>query len=224
LNIIVLPDEEGGLPAELWIGCENGPEFQVADLDEVVFLSEGDPGGVAEAIEPFLSSGEGQFWPQDDWMILRETADEILLVYSDGTELAFMSVSREEGEWVWSGSQTSADPCPLHYLVPDGLNTVDWRLAPGEPSDATATTLDVVVSERECVSGQAVGDRLLGPQVVMTEDALRMAFAAEPPPGDAFDCPSNPEALVTVELPEPLGERAVIEGLAIGIELVDFLP
>jgi hypothetical protein len=155
-------------------------------------------------------------------MILRETADEILLVYSDETELAFMNVSREEGEWVWSGSQTGSGPCPLHYLVPDGLNTVDWHLA--EPSDADATTLDVVVSERECVGGQAVGDRLLGPQVVMTDDALRIAFAAEPPPGDAFDCPSNPEAEVTVDLPEPLGDRDIIEGLAIGIDLVDFLP
>ncbi len=224
LNIIVLPDENGDLPAELWIGCENGPEFQAADLDEVVFLSEGDPGGVAEAIEPFLSGGEGQFWPQDDWMILRETADEILLVYSDDTELAFMNVSREDGEWVWSGSRTGTGPCPLYYLVPDGLNTVDWHLAPGESPDANATTLDVVVSERECVSGQAVDDRLLSPQVVMTDDALRIAFAAEPPPGDAFDCPSNPETRVTVELPEPLGDRAIFEGLAIGIELVDFLP
>ncbi len=224
LAIIVPPDEDGRLPGDLWIGCQYGPEFQAADLDEIVPLSEGDPGGVTEAIEPFLSSGEGQFWPQDDWMILRQTADEILLVHSDDTELAFMNVSQEDGEWTFSGSQTSNGPCPLYYLVPEGLNTVDWRLAPGEPSNANATTLDVVVSERECVSGQAIGDRLLGPQVVMTEGALRIAFAAEPPPGDAFDCPSNPETRVTVELPEPIGDREVIEGLAIGVDLEDFLP
>lgn len=223
LDIIVVPDADGNLPQDLWIGCQNGPEFQVSDLDAITPLAESDPGGVAEAIEPFLSSGEGQFWPQEDWLILRQTSAEILLVHRDDEGVAFMTVRRVDGEWMWSGSR-SGGTCPLHYLTPEGLNAVDWRLDRGSPPDASTTSLAILVTERECVSGQALGDRLRGPQVVMTEDAVRLAFAAEPPPGDAFDCPSNPETPVTVELSEPLGEREVIEGMAIGIDLEDYLP
>ena len=58
----------------------------------------------------------------------------------------------------------------------------------------------------------------------MTADEVRVAFAAKPPPGQDFTCPGNPEIPLTVELPEPLGDRIVVEGLAIGINLEDYLP
>lgn len=221
LGIIVPPDADGNLPPDLWVGCENGPTFQVSDLEQIVPLEDGDPGGVAEAIEPFLSSGEGDFWPQEDWLILRETPDEILLLHA--AEVAFMTVTRTDGQWMWSGSQ-SVGECPLYYLVPEGRHTVDWRLDPNAMPEPSSTSLDILVTERECVSGQELGDRLLGPELVLTENDVRIAFAAEPPPGDAFDCPANPETAVTVELGEPLGDREIIEGLAIGIDLEDFLP
>jgi hypothetical protein len=221
LAIIVPPLADGSLPADLWVGCENGPEFQVQDLGRIVRLSDADPGGVAQAIEPFLSSEEGQSWPQEDWQILRQTDEEALLVHEGAGGLSFMSVERAGEAWMWSGSQMGG-ACPLHYVVPEGLNAVDWRLDPEVARDASATTLAVLVTERECVSGQAIGDRLRGPQVVMTDDVVRLAFAAEPPPGDV-SCPGNPEARVTVELPAPLGDRDIIEDLSIGIALEDYL-
>lgn len=225
LEIIVPPDEDGNFPPNLWVGCDRGrePHFQMSDLDEIVPLAGNDPGGVAEAIEPFLSSGEGEFWPQDNWLILRETEDRVLLVAPAEDGVSFMDVIRVDGEWDEPGAQ-GGGTCPLHYLTPEGLNRVDWRVDPDAPLDESATTLSIVVSEVDCASGQELGDRLRGPQVVMTADAVRIAFAAEPPPGDAFTCPSNPEATVIVELPEPLGDRVIIEGLALGVDLVDYLP
>lgn len=224
LEVIVPPDEDGNLPPSLWVGCEGsaGPYFQMSDLETIVPLAEGDPGGVGDAVESFLDSGEGRRWPQEDWFILRETEDEILLVHSDADGDSFMEVSREDDEWAWSGARRGG-PCSLHYVTPQDLHTVDWRLDPETPPDPSATTVTVLVTEQECVSGQELGDRLLDPQVVLTNDSLRLAFAAEPPPGDAFTCPSNPETQVTVELPEPLGDREIIEGLAIGIDLAEYL-
>lgn len=219
-DIIVPPGDDGSLPGDLWVGCRFGPHFQVSDLAKIVPLGEG---GVSEAIRSFLSSDEGRHWPQADWLILRETRDEVLVVHQDVDGLAFMSVRSDGGPWMWAGSQGGA-PCPLYYRVPEGLHAVDWRLHPEAAPDAAATTLEVLVNEQECVNGQEIGDRLRGPQVVMTERAVRIAFAAEPPPGDAFDCPSNPDSAVTVELPAPLGDREIIEGLAIGIDLEDYLP
>jgi hypothetical protein len=222
LDIIVAPGADGSLPSDLFVGCEFGPVFQVSDLETIVPLEEGDPGGVAEAIESFLGGGEGAFWPQGDWQILRQTADEMLLVHEGTDGVAFMTVERTGDAWRWSGSQRG-EGCPLHYVTPEGLNAVDWRLDPDSAPGAGDTTLAVLVTERECVSGQELGNRLLGPQVVVTDAAVRIAFAAEPPPGDSFDCPGNPEASATVELPGPLGEREIIEGLAIGVDLEDFL-
>jgi hypothetical protein len=176
---------------------------------------------VAQAIEPFLSSEEGQSWPQENWQILRQTDEEVLLVHEGAGGLSFMNVERAGEAWMWSSSQ-GAGRCPIHYVVPEGLNAVDWRLDPEVARDTSATTLEVLITERECVSGQAIGGRLRGPQVVMTDDVVRIAFAAEPPPGDV-SCPGNPEARTTVELPAPLGDRDIIEDLSIGIDLEDYL-
>lgn len=112
----------------------------------------------------------------------------------------------------------------MEFVVPDGLNTVSWHLDPDAPAiEPSSTSLEVVLNERECVGGQEIGDRLLGPQIVMTESQVFIAFAAEPPPGDAFDCPGNPDMPFTVELPEPIGDRELVEGLETGLILDDYV-
>jgi hypothetical protein len=133
-----------------------------------------------------------------------------------------MEVSKESGRWMWAGSQ-SGGPCPLQYTVPAGLNTVSWRLDPTAPAPGPESIeISVILNERECVGGQEVGERILGPQVVMTESAVHLAFAAEPPPGAAFDCQGNPDTSYVVELSEPLGDRILMEGLATGLDLEDY--
>jgi hypothetical protein len=224
LGIIVPPGPDGALPTELVVGCQHGPTFSMSDLEQIEPLETSAPSGVAEAIEPFLSGEEGGFWPQENWLVLKEAPDEVLLVARAPEGLAFMSVLLADGEWVWSGA-SSGGPCPLYFQVPEGLNPVDWRLDPAAPPpDPGSTEIDVLITERPCVSGQEIGDRLLGPEIVMTEDSLHIAFAAEPPPGDAFDCQGNPETPHRVVLPAPLGERRIVEGMAIGLDLEDYLP
>lgn len=223
LRVIVPPDPEGNLAPDLTVGCWSGPSFQVSDLDVIQPLEEADPGGVARAIEPFLSGEEGAFWPQDGWLILRGTDDEVLLVHSGKEGLSFLTTEFIDGRWQWSGA-SSGGPCPLYYQVPEELNPVDWRLDPEYVPSADTTTIDVLITERSCVDGREIGDRLRGPEVIMTQDELRIAFAAQPPPGDFFTCPGNPETGYRVTLPAPLGDREIVEGLAIGIDLEDYLP
>jgi hypothetical protein len=57
----------------------------------------------------------------------------------------------------------------------------------------------------------------------MTPTQVFVAFAAQRPEGDAFDCQGNPETAAVVELPEPLGGREIVEGLEIGIDLADYV-
>lgn len=225
LDVIVPPDASGEYPPDLIVACPSGPSFPVSALEEIPLLAEADPGGVAEAISGFLESEEGVFWPQDGWRILHKTDDEVLLVArTDEGPLAFMTVSRDGSAWSWSGSSMAGDECRLQFTVPEGLNTVQWRIDPDAPDlEPSSTEVEVILNERECVGGIEIGDRLVGPQIVMTEAQVFLAFATEPPPGDAFTCQGNPDTPYSVELPEPLGDRELVEDLEIGISLEDYV-
>lgn len=172
----------------------------------------------------FLDGGEGQFWPQDDWRILHETGATMLLVHHDPAVggVSFMSLEMRSGAWRWTGG-SSGGPCPLETTLPEGLGRVEWRLDPAGGGLGPATTsVAVLATERDCASGRPMGDRLLDPEIVMTDTQVLITFAVQPLPGGQ-NCPSNPEQAVLVELPEPLGERELVDGLATGLDLADFL-
>ncbi|MEX2419825.1 MAG: hypothetical protein WD652_05530 [Acidimicrobiia bacterium] len=224
LDVIVPPDENGDYPPDLLVTCSSGPQFPLGAIHEIELVGQDDPNGMLAAIEPFLSSEEGQNWPQDGWQLLHQTFEQATLVARSNGTLAYMRLGREDEGWKWGGSSIGGSRCDLQYAIPTGLNTVGWRLDPSAPEPGPqATQLHVLLTERECVSGQAIGDRLVGPQVVMTDTEVRLAFAAEPPPGDYQTCQGNPETPYTVELPEPLGDHEIIEGLSIGIFLEDYV-
>jgi hypothetical protein len=196
--------------------------FPISALDEIVPVDLADP-GIGQALTTFLEGEEGSFWPQEGWVVLHQTESEALVVTLGDEGPVFVTTTFEDEEWVWSGAQ-GGRPCPLEFAVPEGINSVDWRLDPARPApEPDSGTIAVILNERPCVSGQEIGDRLLGPQVVMTDTQVFIAFAAERPPGDTFDCPGNPETPFVVELPEPLGDRELIEGLQVGFDLEDYL-
>lgn len=224
LDAIVPPDTDGNFPDDLLVSCGAG-SFPIGAIDTLRPLDEADPGGLTEAISPFLESEEGAFWPQNGWQVLHLTEDEALLVAHDETGgLAFMSAEHDGSGWSWAGANGGVEECHLQFVVPEGLNTVDWRLDPdGPPVAADTEELAVILTERECVGGIEIGNRLVEPQIVMTETQVFMAFASHPPEGDAFDCQSNPDTRYVVSLPEPIGERELVEGLDTGIVLDDYV-
>lgn len=224
LSIVVPPDENGEFPPGMIVSCPSGPSFPVSALDEVDVIDSSDPAGMLAAIAPFLTSGEGEFWPQEDWRLVHQESDQATLVTTFEGQLAFMFLSRQDGQWAWSGSSMSGDRCDLQYTTPEGLNTVEWRLDPSAAVPGPdSTSFQVLLRERECVSGQEIGGRLRGPQVVITETEVLVAFATEPPRGDAFNCQGNPEMAFTVELDQTLGDRTIVEGMSIGLNLEDHL-
>lgn len=229
LRLIVSPDASGEMPGEVELGCPSGPTFPATALGTIRPLTGAGLDEIEVAIGTFLDGDEGQFWPQDDWLILHQTDDSVLLMHhqrGDGggaSSFAFQTVERVDGEWKWAGS-SSGGPCPLRTTIPEGLNAVEWRIDPAAaPLTPGSTTIELLATERECVSGQAMGERLLGPEIVTTANAVLIAFAAEPPPGEFQECPGNPEQAVVVELDEPLGERVISDGLAQAGNLEDFL-
>lgn len=80
----------------------------------------------------------------------------------------------------------------MRRRLPAGVGQVDWSLDPAFPApDAVSTELHVLVTEASCTGGSELGDRLLGPDVEITDDAVRIVFGAIPLVGDQA-CPGNP--------------------------------
>lgn len=221
---VILPVGPDGLPESITPVVCGGAAFTLGDVTSVTPLEDAALPDVEVAIAPFLTSEEGAFWPQDGWKVLTETEERVLLVHVDESEstLSFMEVEHRGGEWRWAGS-SMGEGCGLETALPSGFNAVEWRFDPAFPTPTPdSTTLHLLVHERACASGQEVGDRLVGPEVFVTDSHVRIAFAATAQSGDAT-CPSNPETAVNIELSAPIGDREVVDGLAFGISLVDLL-
>jgi hypothetical protein len=204
----------------LRVGCPNGPFFPLASLDTLPpLIEDSSVPDVADAIAPFLGSEEGNFWPQDGWRVLEVVDGErVQLVHPGSPEtqaVAFMSADWTGEAWRWSGSSIPND-CVLvvEPSTDDGV-VVDWQVDPGaEPLGPDATKVVLQATERGCASGQPMGDRLNEPEVTSTDDAVLILLTAQPPEGDAQDCPGNPSQRVEIDLPEPLGQRELRDARA----------
>ena len=94
-------------------------------------------------------------------------------------------------------------------LVACGHDSVgSWRLAEQpEPAD---TTLSVLVAERACSSGRTAEGRIQEPEVDYGPDAVVITLRVDSV-GGANTCPGVETAFV-VELSEPIGTRALVDG------------
>lgn len=86
---------------------------------------------------------------------------------------------------------------------------VDTTLIPLAPE---TTEIKGFVMETACASGQSPEGRVNDPVIEYGAESVTVTFTIVSPPGDAQDCPSNPEFPVTVTLTEPLGERELLDG------------
>lgn len=224
LDVIELPDDAGIYPADTEVEC-GGVRFDLGDLAAMTPLDDIDP-GLRAVVDGWLADAEGQFWPQDGWMLLTQDTqpdgERATLVGID--EQGLWSIHAEMGRngWIWAGADGGGQ-CDVRRVLPAGLGTVDWELDPAFPAPtADSTELHLLATEQACTGASEMGERMLGPQVVETADAVRVAFAAIPLTGDQT-CPGNPSTAVPITLSAPLGDRSLLDGLEIG-PLADLLP
>lgn len=86
-----------------------------------------------------------------------------------------------------------------------------WALDPDAEITGETTEFTAWVTERACASGRSSEDRIGGPDIQLSDDAVILSFGVVPLPG-AQDCQGNPPTAVTVRLPEPLGDRRLLDG------------
>ncbi|HET9521963.1 MAG TPA: hypothetical protein VFO73_13015 [Candidatus Limnocylindrales bacterium] len=86
-----------------------------------------------------------------------------------------------------------------------------WWVDPAAPPGPDATTISGLIRERACASGQSPEGRILQPAIFSSETAFLISVFVRQPAG-AQDCPGNPAVPLEIALPEPLGQRRLLDG------------
>ena len=86
-----------------------------------------------------------------------------------------------------------------------------WRV--DGPLDRSSSELPIWVHERSCASGTTADGRIEAAEVTYNDSQVTIAIRVRRKGGDV-ECPSNPETPLTVQLREPVGSRAVVDGAA----------
>ncbi|WP_194907942.1 hypothetical protein [Quadrisphaera sp. INWT6] len=93
---------------------------------------------------------------------------------------------------------------------PETTNPATWFLPAGFVPDPAATSVEVLVDEEGCTTGQGAVDNTAPPQVEVTDAQVRIAVSTYIRKG-AQGCPGHPLAPLVVELGQPLGDRTLVD-------------
>ena len=131
-------------------------------------------------------------------LITRDQAGSLLNVFLENSPTGWTVTG-------WGG-------CEPSLALPPGLNRADWRPDPeaGLP-DAGTVRLKIVVTERECASGQSSEGRIVGPLLLFDGDRVLVAFGVRRLPGDVQTCQGNPPTPMLLDLGQALGDRLLID-------------
>lgn len=204
------PSSSGGSdPAISRVTCDD-VAFDLALLDQPGGAENADD-AAAVALRQHLASGmETDFLPAAGWIEAVRTASRVLFIAPTEGGLARVDMKLDGGQWRASGW----GGCTLRPEVPFGMNIATFRVAPGETLRAETTELDVLVTEVECNSGEDAHGRVQEPAVIRSPESVTVIFTVVPRPG-GHTCPSNPATPFHLVLPEPLGDRALLDGSSI---------
>ncbi|MDO8337052.1 MAG: hypothetical protein Q7T15_02210 [Microcella sp.] len=95
-------------------------------------------------------------------------------------------------------------------IIPGTTSPAVWELTPDQVIDAETTTLSVLVTRVACNGG--VTGTVNDPSIDRTDGELVITFTVSPGDPPAANCPSNDLVEYVIELDEPVGDRALVDG------------
>jgi hypothetical protein len=190
------------------------PSFPVAVVEgnAVDDLGNDQPAAVLQAtVRESQGLPTGERLPAEGWIRAVQTDDVVLFVApGDAGAWSMVKVQLRDGIWGFDASGR----CRLQPELPVGVDLAVFRVAPDRQPAPEAMELDLLVTETACNSGQDARGRIRVLDIVPTGEALTILLGVVPRPGPQ-ECPSNPETPFTMVLPEPLGDRAVLDGSSV---------
>lgn len=123
---------------------------------------------------------------------------------------------------------TAIDPIPSETPSPEPAppqvegDTATWELLDASDVSVDTTILEVGAVRLECASG--VTGELLDPVIVYESDQVVITIDAASNGTGGATCQGNDVVPVTVKLSEPLGERNLVDGACVPMEMHGIAP
>jgi hypothetical protein len=196
-------------PGVLGLTCADGLVFHPALLESPGH-AETDPDAAAQALRVYLAEIGFGSHPQTGWVRTAQSVDKAQFIAQDpdGDRWFVLAFVTRQGNW----RLDDASKCQPEIVPPAGANRAEWRLDPAFPAPAAGDRqIHVLINELACASGQSPEGRVLPPIIASSPAAMTIAILVTSEPGGQ-DCPSNPDFALTIDLPEPLGGRALLDG------------
>ncbi|MCY3633461.1 MAG: hypothetical protein OXH29_12390 [bacterium] len=207
-SLDVIPDLDEGDPI---VTCRGLPPVPYSTLINPPSIDQFDHPAV-DALLAQLDSPMTEPLPQGDWVVIKIDEDEARFAAIDSDQMGTATFKRHIGDSWGLSSWSSGGRCNPVVPLPEGLRRVSVHLYPDALPNPEDTSIKLLVTESDCANGRTMGDALMGPQLVETDEAVLVAFAVVPVYGSAT-CPGNPSTSVTIELSQPLGQRTLYDGL-----------
>jgi len=168
-------------------------------------------GGMAlDLSDPAAAAVAKQAKTDGGWRELSRSETEAL--FCRGTPPRFLTVVvRKEGRrgrWRVIGIARE----PQLRAVCDGIRASSWRVDPNYPPAPADTEISVLVTEQTFATGKLAYGRLLAPEVYLGESEVVLRCYVRPLSGWQNRNVMNAETPVTVVLPEPRGDRELVDG------------
>lgn len=205
-----------GLPDAATVAC-GGSVYHPTALSDAPPASSL-PVDPASAVD---DAGAPAFDPSQDWKVVHQSDDRVGLVreldepFDNGGGDVRTHESRTleritgvpnvpDGTWLLM----SAGPCTQRVVTDDDLGEADLTLADiPTPGD---TSVDLLVHERACASGQSAAGRVELVELNETAEQVQLRIGVRPRDGDQ-NCQDNPPTPFTIKLAEPLGDREIVD-------------
>jgi|GEM_PF-2478804 len=163
-----------------------------------------------KALRRFLASGPLNWAHRNNWRLLvenRRIAE--FAVGGVAGEMETMSFRRAEGRWKFSTYSSDCDPASIRREI----TAITWTLDP-DHRQLTPTTrkIQVNLGPGPCSSGRSQNERLQKPEFREQGGALLMSLWLRPLPPGGYTCQGLIEPPVEITLPEPLGNRRLLDG------------
>ena len=207
----VQPSDEPAEEPFTRILCGGPPAFHPDVLDQEGAAERGDDPAAA-TLRAALGGDIDDTLPDTGWIEVTRTESMVkyLAVGGQGPGLAIVRARLRNGQWTVDG----AGRCELLPEIRAGLRLAMFRLAPGQQLTPEMTEVEVLVTELACNSGQDARGRVRVERIIPGDSSVIVVMATAPR-DDAQACPDNPETPFLLELPEPLGDRALLDGYSI---------
>ena len=196
------------------VTCGGPPAFEAAVLDQGGTAERGDDAAAAtlRAVLAETNGDIGDALPDTGWIEVTRTESraKYLARGGEGPGFAIVTLAMRNGEWALD----APGRCELQPEVRAGLQLAMFRVAPGQELTPETRDVQVLVVELGCNSGEDARGRVRVDRILPGESSVTVVIGTVPREG-SHDCQDNPETPFVLELPEPLGDRVLLDAYSI---------